>query len=145
MAVRVVIAEDEFLIATQTRHELERQGYEVVAVARTGTEALDLCILHRPEVVLMDIRMPDMGGIEATRRIMSICPACVVVVTGNPDLGQEAERAGAMGYVVKPFHSEQVRSAIEAARARFAELMGERRNGESSADEPFDSAQGGRR
>ena len=126
MAVRVIIAEDEWLVAAQESSELLNAGYEVVAVAKTGTEALDFCIQHHPDLVLMDITMPDMDGLEATRRIMSLYPTCVVVVTANPDLGDAAQRAGAMGYLVKPFTAEKFLSTIAQAEARFVRLLASR-------------------
>jgi len=133
MAVRVVIADDEWLIAAQMRGEMEKQGYEVVAVAGTGAQALDLCLQHSPGLVLMDIKMPDMDGLEATTRIMSACPTCVVIVTGNPSMNGEADRAGAMGYVVKPLTPDKISATMPAARERFARLLAGR-DGSSAED-----------
>lgn len=123
MPGRVIIAEDELVIAMSLRSELMKEGYEVVAIATTGTQALDLCFQHHPDVVLMDIRMPDMDGLEATSRIMNACPACVIIVTGKADTEEEAKRAGAMGYLVKPVTGDELFSVIEAARERFAQQM----------------------
>ncbi len=125
MAVRVVIAEDEWVTAEQLRLELVRLGYEVVGLARTGTEALDLCVQVRPDLILMDLKMPDMDGLEATRRIMTSCPRCVVVVTGHRELAEEAARVGAAGYLVKPVTVEALEGALWAAQERFRELTGD--------------------
>jgi AmiR/NasT family two-component response regulator len=121
--MRVVIAEDEWVIAEQIRLELVELGYEVVAIARTGTAALDLCVQHRPDLILMDIKMPDMDGLVATARIMASWPTCIIVVTGYPELGEDTARAGAMGYLVKPFTAEAFASVVRAAQDRFARLM----------------------
>jgi response regulator NasT len=123
MPIRIVIADDEPLTARQMRYEIERGDYEVVGMASTGTEALDLCIQHRPDLLLMDLRMPDMDGVAATTRIMSECPTPVVVVTGDPSLAGGAEQAGAVGRVMKPLTLERFSAVVELARARFAEVM----------------------
>jgi len=123
MAKRVVIADDEPLAARQMRFELERGGYEVIGVARTGTEAVDMCVLHHPDFVLMDIKMPDMDGFVATGRIMSQCPTPVVIVTGDPGRVEGAEEAGAVGYVVKPLTLEKFSAVVKSARERFTRMM----------------------
>ena len=133
MAVRVVIAEDEWVVAEEIRLELVGLGYEVLAVARTGTEALDLCVQQRPDLMLMDLRMPDMDGLVATSRIMSSCPLCVIIITGYPELREQAERAGAVGYLTKPFTAGLLAETLQAARERFARLMGAQEGQEGDA------------
>jgi len=120
MSTRIVIVEDNWLTPTVLRAELETHGYEVVGVATTGTEALELCRRESPEVVLMDIRMPEMDGIEVTRLLMAEGPTCVVMVTGDSSLSHASEGAGAMGYLVKPFLPDEIGAVVEMARERFA-------------------------
>jgi len=125
MAVRALIAEDERLIALAMGSRLESQGYEVVGIASTGTEVLDILSSVLPHIVLMDVRMPDMDGIEATRVLMQRSPVCVVVVSGSREPSQirRAEEAGAMDYVIKPFEAHQMRPVLERARCRFQRFM----------------------
>jgi AmiR/NasT family two-component response regulator len=120
--LRVLIAEDEPLLAFALRGALEKRHCEVVGVAANGAEAVALCRQLHPDVVLMDIRMPEMTGIEATRKIMQEAPTCIVVLTASdkaPHLKQ-AEEAGAMAYLLKPVSSDQILPTIEKARIRFA-------------------------
>ncbi len=119
MSLRVLIAEDNWLTPTVLRAELETHGYEVVGVARTGTEAVDLATSEKPDVVLMDIQMPDVDGIQATRSIMEEHPTCVVIVTGRSELSQVAEQSGAMAYLVKPFMPDEIVAVVEEARRRY--------------------------
>jgi response regulator NasT len=123
MATRIVIAEDNWLTPTVLRTELEAHGYEVVGVARTGLEALEMARREQPDVVLMDIRMPEMDGIEVTRVLMEECFACVVMVTGDASLSQVSEEAGAMGYLVKPFLPNEISAVIEMALQRFTRFQ----------------------
>lgn len=118
MALRVLIADDEFLVAMQLQHLMTSLGYEVVGTARNGKEAVDLCCAERPDLALMDVTMPEMDGLAATRSIVDTCPTCVVMVTGNSDLEEEAAESGAMGFVVKP-PGEGIASIVETARKRF--------------------------
>jgi AmiR/NasT family two-component response regulator len=123
MLARIVIAEDNWLTPTVLRAELEAHGYEVVGVARTGTEALELWRRLSPDVVLMDIRMPEIDGIEVTHRVMAEGPTCVVMVTGDSSLSHASEEAGAMGYLVKPFLPDEISAVVEMARERFARFQ----------------------
>lgn len=118
MPRRVVIADDEILVAMQLQHLMVSLGHEVVGSARTGKEAVDLCRVQRPDLVLMDVKMPEMDGLAATRCIVETCPICVVMVTGNPNLDEAAAESGAMGYVVKPVGRE-IASVLGTARERF--------------------------
>lgn len=120
MATRVVIAEDEWLIAAQTRQAVSAWGHEVVGMARSGLEALELCRAERPDLVLMDVRMPELDGLEATRRLMESHPLCVVIVTGDRSLAAGARAAGAMGSVVKPLLPAAIPAIIQDAQQRFA-------------------------
>jgi AmiR/NasT family two-component response regulator len=120
MAVRVLIAEDEWLVAAGLRSQLDRLGCEVVGVVRTGAEAVRLCAEARPDVVFMDVQMPEMDGLAATRRLMETCPQAIVIVTGNSTLRAAAEEAGAMGFVVKPLLDSQIPPLVDQASQRFA-------------------------
>jgi AmiR/NasT family two-component response regulator len=120
MARRVIIAEDNWLTPAVLRTELQAHGYDVIGIARTGTEALEMSRREQPDVVLMDIRMPEMDGIEVTRVLMEECPSCVVMVTGDASLSQVSEEAGAMGYLVKPFLPDEISLAVEHALERFS-------------------------
>jgi response regulator NasT len=126
--LRVLIAEDEWLVSFTLRHHLERCGYEVVGIAADGDEAVALCQAKRPDIVLMDIRMPLTNGIEATQRIMERAPTCVVMLTGDDQEAclELAEEKGAMAYLVKPVISEQLLPTMSAALKRFAEASSPR-------------------
>ena len=123
-APRVVIAEDEALIRLDLREMLEEQGYAVVGEAGDGERAVALAQELRPDLVLLDVRMPVMDGITAAEQIVSKRLAPVVMVTAYSQREQveRARDAGAMAYVVKPFTIADLLPAIEIARSRFAEI-----------------------
>jgi two-component system, response regulator PdtaR len=127
--LRVLIAEDESLLAYTLRLQLEGQGCQVVGIAENGEAAVALCRSERPDVVLMDVRMPGLNGLEATRRIMEESPTCVVMLTANDEEDQvmQAEAAGATAYLVKPVNTNQILPAIELARRRFQDSLGLRK------------------
>ena len=120
----VVIAEDEALIRLDLREMLEEEGYRVVGEAGDGERAVELVEQLRPDLVLLDVRMPVLDGISAAQRIASARIAPVVVVTAYSQREQveRARDAGAMAYVVKPFTIADLVPAIEIARSRFAEI-----------------------
>ena len=103
---------------------LERAGFEVVAEARDGEEAVSLAAEHRPDLAVMDVKMPGLDGIEAARRMLEQRPLPIVMLTAfsESDLVSRAVEAGVFGYLVKPFRETDLLPAIEAARARHAEL-----------------------
>jgi len=121
--MRVLIAEDEAIIRMDLREMLEEEGHEVVAEARDGAQAIDLAREHRPDVVFMDINMPDVDGIQAARVIGEERLAPVVMVTAFSQAGyvKEASEAGAMAYVVKPFSRSDVLPAMQIAVSRYTE------------------------
>lgn len=123
--LRVLIAEDEWLVSFTLRAQLEQRRCKVIGVAASGEEAVQLCRTGHPDVVLMDIRMPGMGGLEATRQIMRERPTCVVMLTafGDPVHIAQAEEAGAMAYLVKPVSADHIPPALEVAKRRFDEFQ----------------------
>lgn len=118
---RVVVAEDEAIIRMDLRELLEEEGYEVVAECGRGDEAVELVRARRPDVALLDIKMPGLDGISAAREISRERLAAVVLVTAfsQRELIEEAGDAGVHGYVVKPFERHDLVPAIEVALARF--------------------------
>lgn len=122
--MRVLIAEDETIIRLDVRTLLEKAGHEVVAEARDGEEAVGLAAEHDPELIVMDVRMPHMDGIEAARLITDRRPVPIVMLTAyaEQDLVTRAADAGAFAYLVKPFREVDLLPAIDTARARFDEL-----------------------
>jgi DNA-binding NarL/FixJ family response regulator len=120
--VRVVIADDQPLLRAGFRALLESAGdIEVVAEAATGGEAIDLALEHRPDVVLMDIRMPDMDGIEATRRLTRT-RVLILTTFGLDDYIIEALRAGAAGFILKDTRVEDLLEAVRTVAAGDAVL-----------------------
>jgi two-component system, response regulator PdtaR len=122
--MRVLIAEDEALIRMDLREMLEEEGHEVVGEARDGAEAIALARTVSPDVVFLDVKMPNVDGIEAARTISAEAIAPVVMVTAFSQAGlvEEAAKAGAMGYVVKPFSRTDILPAMQVAVSRHAEM-----------------------
>jgi response regulator NasT len=118
---RVVVAEDEAIIRMDLRELLLEEGYDVVAECGRGDEAVELVREHRPDVALLDIKMPGLDGISAAREIAAERMSAVVLVTAfsQRELIEEASDAGVQGYVVKPFERHDLAPAIEVAIARF--------------------------
>lgn len=118
---RVVVAEDEAIIRMDLRELLQEEGYEVVGEAGRGDQALALINEHRPDVALLDIKMPGMDGISVARRVNAerICAVVLVTAFSQRELIEEATDAGVHGYVVKPFERHDLVPAIEVALARF--------------------------
>ncbi|HEX4836194.1 MAG TPA: response regulator [bacterium] len=138
---RVLLVDDEALIRMGMGVILRDLGYEIVGEARDGQEAIDKVASLDPDVVIMDIKMPVMDGLEATRRIMATHPVPIIVLTayGQQSLVEEAADAGVLAYLMKPVREGDIAPAIEVARARFADLQWLRR--ESAA--PAVSGSGG--
>lgn len=129
--MRVLIVEDEWLVAAALRKQVESHGYEVIGTVGNGAQALGVCRAQQPDLVLMDVQMPLMDGIAATRALMIARPTCVVIVTGKAKQEADAAEAGAMECVMKPLLGCQVPKVIEVARRRFArfqEVLGEEKS-----------------
>lgn len=122
---RVVIAEDEAIIRLDLREILEEQGYDVVGEAGRGDDAIDLARSLRPDLVILDVKMPGLDGISAARVISGERLAAVLVLTAfsQRELVEEARTAGALAYLVKPFQEKDLVPAIEVALARHAEMV----------------------
>ncbi|MBO3678254.1 ANTAR domain-containing response regulator [Streptomyces sp. NEAU-YJ-81] len=121
---RVVIAEDEALIRLDLKEMLEEEGYSVVGEAGDGETAVALAQEHRPDLVILDVKMPVLDGISAAERIAAdrIAPVLMLTAFSQRELVERARDAGAMAYLVKPFSKSDVVPAIEMAVSRFTEL-----------------------
>jgi len=125
MTTRVVIAEDEAIIRLDLRETLEEEGYEVVGDCGRGDEAVALVKKMIPDVVILDIKMPVMTGLEAAKLITEtkICPVVMLTAFSQREIIEQARDAGALAYLVKPFQKSDLVPAIELAIARFAEMQ----------------------
>jgi two-component system, response regulator PdtaR len=123
-ARRVVVAEDEALIRLDIVEMLREAGYDVVGEAGDGEEAVRLAEEHRPDLVVMDIKMPVLDGISAAERIAGgrIAPVVLLTAFSQRELVERARDAGAMAYVVKPFTSADLLPALEIAVSRHHEI-----------------------
>jgi len=126
---RVLIAEDESLLRLDLKESLEELGYDVVGEACDGLEAITYARELQPDVALLDIKMPNVDGLQATREIISNNLSAVVIITAfsQRELIDEACEAGALSYLVKPYQQKELVPAIELAMFRFREhvLMSE--------------------
>jgi response regulator NasT len=124
-ARRVVIAEDEALIRMDLREMLEEEGYTVVAEAGDGKAAVEAVEEHKPDLVILDVKMPILDGITAAEQIVAKRGAAVVMLTAfsQRELVTRARDAGAMAYLVKPFTKNDLLPAIEMAVSRHAEIV----------------------
>ncbi|MEL6980962.1 MAG: response regulator [Actinomycetota bacterium] len=135
--IRIVIAEDEPLIRLDLRESLEEEGYQVVGEAGDGAEAIELVRQHRPDLAILDIKMPGVDGLAAARDIVGDRLAAVIVLTAfsQRELIEQARDAGALHYLVKPFERRELVPAIELAIARFRELVALSDQTEALADQ----------
>jgi len=124
-ARRVVIAEDEALIRLDLKEMLEEEGFTVVAEASNGEDAVRLAEQHRPDLVVLDVKMPRLDGISAAEQIAAarIAPVVMLTAFSQPELVERARAAGAMAYVVKPFTKADLLPAIAMATSRYDEVV----------------------
>jgi AmiR/NasT family two-component response regulator len=122
--VRVVIAEDEAIIRLDLKETLQDEGYEIVGDTGRGDLAVELVRELRPDVAILDVKMPGLDGIEAARRITSQGDTAVVLLTAfsQRELVEQAVDAGVLAYLVKPFSRSELVPAVEIARSRHREL-----------------------
>jgi len=125
MTIRVVIAEDEAIIRLDLRETLEEEGYEVIGEAGRGDVALDLIRELKPDLAILDVKMPGMDGLEVARMIgdEKICGVLVLTAFSQREIIEQARDAGALAYLVKPFQKSDLIPAIEVAIGRFRELQ----------------------
>ena len=123
--IRVVIAEDEAIIRLDLRETLEEEGYEVVAETGRGDDAIELVRETKPDLAILDIKMPGVDGLSAAKVIADERLAAVLVLTAfsQQDLVEQARDAGALAYLVKPFQTSDLVPAIEMALGRYAEIV----------------------
>ena len=133
---RVVIAEDEAIIRLDLKEMLEEEGYSVVAEAGDGETAVSLADEHRPDLVILDVKMPVLDGISAAERIVSgrMAPVLVLTAFSQRELVERARDAGAMAYLVKPFTRADLVPAIELAVSRHEEMAALEREVASLSD-----------
>jgi AmiR/NasT family two-component response regulator len=123
-AYRVLIVDDEPVIRLDLRTMLEAMGHEVVGEADNGADALQLARTLQPDLVIADLMMPEMDGIELSRRLAKerIAPVLVLTAYSEPEMVMGADRAGVLGYLVKPFREADLAPAIQVAISRYREL-----------------------
>jgi len=122
---RVLVAEDEALIRLDLKEMLEEEGYAVVGEAADGEQAVEMAGRLRPDLVILDVKMPKMDGIAAAERIAGerVAPVVILTAFSQRDLVERAREAGAMAYLVKPFQKKDLVPTIEMATSRFAEIV----------------------
>jgi len=121
-SLRILVVDDSGLTVKKMTKLLEDLGHEVAGTATTGQQAVDCFAMVAPDVTTMDITMPDMNGIEATRRILADHPgACIVIVTshGQEQMVMDAIEAGAKGYVLKPVKVEKLAEHLDAVAGKY--------------------------
>lgn len=123
MRKRVLVAEDESIIRMDIVETLREAGFDVVAEAGDGEQAVALATEHKPDIIVMDIKMPNMDGIEAAEKIQALkIPVVLLTAFSQKELVERATEAGAMAYVVKPFSPSDLLPAIEIALSRHAQI-----------------------
>lgn len=123
--MRVLLVDDDVLISNEVTDLLEEAGHTVVGAARDGRQAVEMVKALKPQVVFMDIEMPDMDGLEATRQIWEQCPVPVILLTAHddPELVERGGHVGATAYLVKPPAIGDMTRTMAMAKARFDDLM----------------------
>jgi len=122
-SVRILVAEDEALIRMDLVEMLQEAGYEVVAQATNGEEAIALALEHQPDLAILDVKMPILDGISAAEKIIATAPVLMLTAFSQRDLIDRARDAGVMAYVVKPFTIGDLVPAIEIAISRHTQMQ----------------------
>jgi response regulator NasT len=120
--IRILVAEDEALIRMDLVEMLGEAGYEVVAQAADGAEAIELAQLHKPDLAILDVKMPVLDGISAAEKIIAFAPVLMLTAFSQRELVERARDAGVMAYVVKPFSIGDLVPAIEIAISRHLQM-----------------------
>ena len=120
---RILIAEDDTVVAMVLKTQLKLAGNSIVGHASNGREVVDLAMTTKPDVILMDIEMPEVDGLEATRLIQEKCPCPVVLLSSHEEseFVERASAAGAEAYIIKPPSTKELQRTISIAMARFAD------------------------
>ncbi|HLJ57857.1 MAG TPA: response regulator [Chthonomonadaceae bacterium] len=128
-SLKAVIAEDEQLTRTIIRARLEKLGHVVAAEASDGAQAIEAARTHKPDVIIMDIKMPVIDGIEAARTILSECPCAILFLSSfnEQELVEQATETGAIAYLMKPFRKEDLAPALEISVRRFRQIRSQQR------------------
>lgn len=123
-SLKAVIAEDEELTRTIIRARLEKLGHVVVAEVENGKQAVEAARVHKPDVMIMDIKMPEMDGIEAAKQILNEAPCAILFLSSfnEQELLEQASEAGALAYLMKPFRKEDIAPALEIAVRCFRQI-----------------------
>ena len=120
--IRILVAEDEAIIRMDLVEMLGEAGYEVVAEAADGAQAVELAQLHKPDLAILDVKMPILDGISAAEKIIAIAPVLMLTAFSQRELVERARDAGVMAYVVKPFSIGDLVPAIEIAISRHLQM-----------------------
>ena len=122
---RILVAEDEALIRLDLVEMLRDAGHEIVGQASNGEQAVELAAEHKPDIVIMDVKMPVLDGISAAEQIgnAKICPVVMLTAFSQTELVERARDAGVMAYIVKPFTAADLAPAIDIAVSRWAEYQ----------------------
>jgi len=127
--IRVLIAEDDYLVSETIKHALNEIGYELVGKATDGLEVIEMACAIRPDVVLMDIQMPELDGLQASGEIQKRCPMPIVILTAHDskEFIERASEVGVSAYLLKPPKPSEIQRAIRIALARHGDLIELRR------------------
>jgi response regulator NasT len=120
--IRILVAEDETIIRLDLVEMLSEAGYEVIAQAENGAVAIELAKQHKPDLAILDVKMPEVDGITAAEQIISISPVLMLTAFSQRELIERARDAGVMAYVVKPFSINDLVPAIEIAISRHKQM-----------------------
>jgi response regulator NasT len=120
--VRILVAEDETIIRLDLVEMLTEAGYEVIAQAENGAVAVELAKQHKPDLAILDVKMPEMDGITAAEQIILLAPVLMLTAFSQRELVERARDAGVMAYVVKPFSINDLVPAIEIAISRHSQM-----------------------